>query len=135
MMKETELKPCERCAFYDEDRDNQPCYSCFGQNFEEADMSREQQIDYKEYARQMRENCARDYNGNVICSRELWEEIATIIEGIEKQSEGEWVKHDSMLLTRQCSICKGWYTKVSILQQDYSYCPNCGARMSKGEKE
>ncbi len=36
-MKQTELKPCERCAFYDEDRDNQPCCTCFGQNFEEAD--------------------------------------------------------------------------------------------------
>ena len=36
-MKETELKPCESCAYYDEDRDNQPCCSCFGQNFEEAD--------------------------------------------------------------------------------------------------
>lgn len=34
-MKETEL--CERCAFYDEDRDNQPCCSCEGQNFVEEE--------------------------------------------------------------------------------------------------
>jgi hypothetical protein len=36
--------------------------------------------DYKEYARQMRENCVKDHNGNIICSAELWEQIASIIE-------------------------------------------------------
>lgn len=53
-------------------------------------MSREKQIDYKEYARQMRENCVKGYNGTepiVFCSLKLWEEIATIIEGYRKQSE------------------------------------------------
>lgn len=25
---------CEKCAYYDEDRNNQPCCSCDGQNFE-----------------------------------------------------------------------------------------------------
>lgn len=28
---------CENCVYYDEDRDNQPCCSCHGQNFEEID--------------------------------------------------------------------------------------------------
>ena len=37
-MKETELKPCDRCAYYNEDRDNQPCCSCFGQNFEDEKL-------------------------------------------------------------------------------------------------
>ena len=53
-------------------------------------MNKEKQIDYKAYARQMRENCVRDHNGTepiVICSLELWEEIATIIERFGKQSE------------------------------------------------
>jgi hypothetical protein len=36
---------CERCAFYDEDRDNQPCCSCFGQNFEEDPESEESEDD------------------------------------------------------------------------------------------
>lgn len=36
--------------------------------------------DYKEYAKQMRENAAKDSNGNVVCSPELWEQIASIIE-------------------------------------------------------
>lgn len=37
-------------------------------------------FDCREYARQMRENCAKDQNGNIICSAELWEQIASIIE-------------------------------------------------------
>ena len=49
-----------------------------------------------------------------------------------KQSEGEWIKHDSMPLSRQCGNCKGWYTKHSILQHDYNFCPNCGAKMKGG---
>lgn len=41
-------------------------------------------IDYKEFARQMRKNCAKDYNGNIVCSPELWEEIAKIIDGMNE---------------------------------------------------
>ena len=37
-------------------------------------------MDYKEFARQMRKNCVKDNNGNIICSAELWEQIASIIE-------------------------------------------------------
>ena len=37
-------------------------------------------MDYKEYARQMRENCVKDDNGNIVCSAELWEQIASVIE-------------------------------------------------------
>ena len=47
----------------------------------------EESVDYKEYARQMRENCVKNADGNIICSGELWEEIATIIEGCRKQGE------------------------------------------------
>ena len=39
-----------------------------------------EKIDYKEYARQMRENCPRDYAGNIVCTSELWEELANAIE-------------------------------------------------------
>lgn len=38
------------------------------------------EFDYKEFARQMRENVIKDHNGNIICSPELWEQIASIIE-------------------------------------------------------
>lgn len=37
-------------------------------------------IDNKEYARQLRANAAKDENGVIRCSPELWEEIARIIE-------------------------------------------------------
>lgn len=37
-------------------------------------------FNHKEYAKQMRENCYKDENGNIICSAELWEHIASIIE-------------------------------------------------------
>ena len=40
-------------------------------------------MDYKEYARIMRTTAVRDENGNIICSPELWERIATIIENID----------------------------------------------------
>lgn len=28
---------CEKCVYYDEDRNDHPCCSCHGQNFEEAE--------------------------------------------------------------------------------------------------
>lgn len=40
-------------------------------------------MDYNEYARQMRVNAVKDANGNIICSPELWEQIARIIENID----------------------------------------------------
>lgn len=60
-------------------------------------MSREKQIDYKEYARQMRENCVKDYNGNIVCSGELWEEIANIIENFAGYRKQEWISVDERL--------------------------------------
>jgi hypothetical protein len=53
-------------------------------------------------------------------------------EGYRKQSEGDWIKCEEMELTSKCSICKGFHTKLSILQYDLRYCPNCGAKMKGG---
>ena len=50
-------------------------------------MSREKQIDYKKWVRHMRENCVKDHNGNIVCSGELWEELANIIENLANQRE------------------------------------------------
>ena len=36
--------------------------------------------DNKEFAKQMRENAAKNEQGNIVCSPELWEEIASVIE-------------------------------------------------------
>ena len=72
-------------------------------------MSKEKQIDYKEYARQMRVYAARDSAGNVICSAKLWEELARTIEMLAEyyeQSEviannatttGEWISVEDRL--------------------------------------
>lgn len=50
-------------------------------------------IDYKEFARQMRnqgQKCAKDYYGNIICSPELWEEIAKIIDDAASTQKMLW---------------------------------------------
>ena len=49
------------------------------------------EFDYKEYARQMRENAVKDENGIIRVSPELWEQIASIIEniGTPKERGGE----------------------------------------------
>jgi hypothetical protein len=36
--------------------------------------------DYKEFAKQMRENAIKNEQGNIVCSPELWEEIVSVIE-------------------------------------------------------
>lgn len=46
-----------------------------------------------------------------------------------KRHRGRWIKHDSMPLACQCSVCGGWHTKTSILQYDHSFCHCCGADM------
>ena len=108
-------------------------------------MQEKKQIDYKEYVRQMRENCAKDHNGNVVCSGELWEEIANTIEnlaGYRKQSEGEWVEtteplgaHDVPCV--ECSVCNESYVldedfDLDVVHTFWNYCPNCGAKMRGG---
>lgn len=48
------------------------------------------EFDCKKFARQMRENAVKDYNGNIVCSQELWEQIASIVERSPQMSE--WIK-------------------------------------------
>ena len=75
------------------------------------------EFDYKEYARQMRENAVRDNNGIVLCSPELWEQIASIIENIPTADVVE-VKHGK------------W--KIKTDDTTPNYCMNCGAKIRLG---
>lgn len=43
-------------------------------------MSRDEKIDYKGFANQMRQNACRNAEGNIVCSEELWELIASTVE-------------------------------------------------------
>lgn len=45
---------------------------------------------------------------------------------------GKWDSLDGYKTRRVCSVC-GW--DVSEYGKFYSYCPNCGARMDKGDKD
>ena len=109
-------------------------------------MSKEKQIDYKEFARQMRQ-VATVFNGTepaVVCSKELWESIASAIEsfaGYRKQSEGHWFILEYEYFT--CSEC-GYYhpngcdstkeAKEKLADGKVpSYCSECGAKMKGGE--
>lgn len=44
-------------------------------------------LDYKEIARQLRENCKKDAEGNIVCSSEVWEEIASVFELFQDELE------------------------------------------------
>lgn len=44
-------------------------------------------MDYKECARQLRENAVKDENGIIKVSPELWEQLASIIESIGTSKE------------------------------------------------
>lgn len=72
------------------------------------------EFDYKEYARQMRKNCAKDYNGNIICSAELWEQIASIIEStanVVPKSEVERLEAEKDALIKNYAECMKDYAR------------------------
>ncbi|MBE6656782.1 MAG: hypothetical protein E7609_07995 [Ruminococcaceae bacterium] len=47
--------------------------------------------------------------------------------GYRKQSEGEWVKRGN---EKTCSLCKFIYYSNN---DEWNFCPNCGAHMSGGK--
>lgn len=70
-------------------------------------------IDSKEYAKQMRENAVIADNGNIIVSKELWQQIATIIE--TQQAEIEKARAEAI---REFAERLGNY-------KEYCYNENC----------
>ena len=114
-------------------------------------------FDFKEYARQLRENCVKNENGAIICSPELWEEIASVIECFSSDSNfsnccgqyafweywSGWVgNHDQRIEDATCSNC-GYVHPTVRLDFDKgenfrncfvpaklpSICPNCEFKM------
>lgn len=109
-------------------------------------------MDYKEYARQLRENAAKDDNGIIRCSPELWEQIASIIETIPIADVVE-VKHAQIVRNeRNIAKMKEFHEKGiglgiseksifwtcsecgSFVRPYYKYCSECGADM-RGETD
>lgn len=90
------------------------------------------EYDYKEYAKQLRENPEKDENGIIKCSPELWEQIASIIEKSEEVKYGEWIYHTNIVFpaksTQECSIC---HEEENWDLNNENYCPNCGANMNR----
>lgn len=73
----------------------------------------------------------------------LLHEAADALEAADKRiaelmpKEGEWMEQDDgNSIYHKCSVCgKNQYNVLlEMMQGDYHYCPNCGARM-RGEKE
>lgn len=44
-------------------------------------------MDYKAFAKEMRENAVTNEYGQIICSPQLWEQISTILENIPENKE------------------------------------------------
>lgn len=74
---------------------------------------------------------------------EEYADIADIMEIIEMQpiieerKTGRWIHHDDKAYAgggyEECSCCK-WRCSEWVFIEDSHYCPNCGARMQKGEE-
>lgn len=96
------------------------------------------EFDYKEYARQMRENAVKDEYGIIRCSPELWEQIASIIEDfptadVVEVKHGEWIvvgRTKGMSAILKCSYCG----RVRKGHGRSNHCPDCGAKMDGGNE-
>ena len=66
------------------------------------------------------------------------DDVETIIRSVPAADvapvrHGRWIKMTGMMPPEyhghyECSLCE-WHGKYNIREQDYSYCPNCGAKM------
>lgn len=91
------------------------------------------EFDFKEYARQMRENAVKESDGVIRCSPELWEQIASIVENIPagdvaEVKHGKWKVNVGMNFNKEriCPICG-----EEIKGNHWNFCSNCGAKMDE----
>lgn len=90
-------------------------------------MSKEKQIEEIKGVL-LRMNVCERYD-EIKCINDCEKCIATQIynAGYRKQNEGKWEQYG--LSNPQCSLCHEYNTEKS------NFCPNCGAKMTKGDKE
>ena len=74
----------------------------------------------------------------------LLSDAADAIEAADKRiaelmpKEGEWIEQDyGNSICHKCSVCgKNQYNVLlEMMQGDYHYCPNCGAKMDGGKND
>ena len=74
------------------------------------------------------------YDGFADCRDDCAANIKNLpAEDVAPVRHGRWIKMTGMMPPEycghyECSLCE-WHGKYNIREQNYSYCPNCGARM------
>ena len=85
-------------------------------------------MDYKAFAKSMRENKVTDEKGIILCSPDLWEEIAKIIENIDEAKHATWIDKNDEYGRIYCSSCSA-EERPGDSQYKSPRCPICGAIM------
>lgn len=69
-------------------------------------------------------------NGSIACSQIL----RAVKKGIpyEERPHGEWIPVDEIGNVVRCSQCS-FRTCADVAEEEYNFCPNCGASMIKKE--
>lgn len=85
-------------------------------------------MDYKAFAKAMRENAVTNEYGQIICSPQLWEQIVTILENIDEAKYATWIDKNDEYGRIYCSLC-GAEERPGDSHYKSSRCPICGAIM------
>ena len=85
-------------------------------------------MDYKAFAKAMRENAVTNEYGQIICSPQLWEQIVTILENIDEAKHATWIDKNDEYGRIYCSSC-GAEERPGDTQYKSPRCPICGAIM------
>ena len=80
-------------------------------------------IDADELKEAMEEHT--DYKGYLVCDPE---EIIDLAPTIEERPRGEWLPTDEIGNVVRCSRCS-FRTCADVAEEDYNFCPKCGADM------
>ena len=83
-------------------------------------------IDRKEFARQMRMNAVIE-DGVVRVSKELWWQIADMVENSIEVVNGRWIK-GKYPGEFTCSWCGMEYSEADPADKPFNYCPECGSK-------